>query len=239
MFTAGIWIGDAWVVVFVLFLLAFPDGRVEGRFDLFVIGMFALMAFPLELAWLLFFQTGGSPENALAVWPNDGVAGNVDSAQRALVVLASVVLAVTLMRRSVITGHRCEGLSGPSSSARPASSSGPTPWWRSASSGSSSRRRGRGDRRRVHRSPARRPGGHPPLSARALDRRRPFVECGPTRTSELRDALARTLRDPSLELAYWLRVPELSDLDGRSVELPRTGGTGDDDDRPNGARVAA
>ncbi len=38
---------------------------------------------------------------------------------------------------------------------------------------------------------------------------------------ELRDALARTLRDPSLELAYWL--PEFgayADLEGREVELP-------------------
>lgn len=40
----------------------------------------------------------------------------------------------------------------------------------------------------------------------------------------LRDALARTLRDPSLELAYWL--PEFgswSDLDGHSVALPEPG----------------
>ena len=99
LFTAGIWISDAWVVLFVVFLLAFPDGRINARFDLVVIGMFALMAFPLELAWLLFWTTGGSPENALAVWPNATVAGNVDSAQRSVVVLASVVLAITLARR--------------------------------------------------------------------------------------------------------------------------------------------
>jgi signal transduction histidine kinase len=40
----------------------------------------------------------------------------------------------------------------------------------------------------------------------------------------LRDALARALRDPSLELAYWL--PEFdswADLDGRSVVLPEHG----------------
>jgi signal transduction histidine kinase len=39
--------------------------------------------------------------------------------------------------------------------------------------------------------------------------------------ADLRDALARALRDPSLELAYWL--PEYAswgDLDGRAVELP-------------------
>ncbi len=42
--------------------------------------------------------------------------------------------------------------------------------------------------------------------------------------SKLRDALARALRDPSLELAYWL--PEYgswADLEGRPVELPSGG----------------
>jgi signal transduction histidine kinase len=44
---------------------------------------------------------------------------------------------------------------------------------------------------------------------------------GPT---ELREALARALRDPSLSLAYWL--PEFgsyADADGRAVELPEPG----------------
>jgi signal transduction histidine kinase len=58
---------------------------------------------------------------------------------------------------------------------------------------------------------------------------------------ELRDALARALRDPSLELVYWL--PEYgayADLDGRVADLPGPGSaravTGIDRD---GARVAA
>ncbi|MEZ0284868.1 MAG: sensor histidine kinase [Thermoleophilia bacterium] len=58
---------------------------------------------------------------------------------------------------------------------------------------------------------------------------------------ELRDALAAALRDPSLELAYWL--PEFdcyADLDGRVAEVPRPGSgravTVIDRD---GARVAA
>ena len=39
--------------------------------------------------------------------------------------------------------------------------------------------------------------------------------------AELRDALARALRDPSLELAYWLPdFGSYADLDGRPVELP-------------------
>jgi signal transduction histidine kinase len=59
--------------------------------------------------------------------------------------------------------------------------------------------------------------------------------------ADLRDALARALRDPSLTLAYWL--PEFgsyADLDGRAVSLPESG-----DARMvtfierNGARIAA
>jgi signal transduction histidine kinase len=42
--------------------------------------------------------------------------------------------------------------------------------------------------------------------------------------SQLRDAIARALRDPSLELAYWLpEYQSWADLDGREVELPTDG----------------
>jgi signal transduction histidine kinase len=57
---------------------------------------------------------------------------------------------------------------------------------------------------------------------------------------ELRDALAQALRDPSLELAYWLpQFRSWVDLDGRPLDLP------DESDRAttlieqDGARVAA
>jgi signal transduction histidine kinase len=40
-------------------------------------------------------------------------------------------------------------------------------------------------------------------------------------TADLRDSLARTLRDPSLTLAYWLpQFQSWADVDGRPVELP-------------------
>ncbi len=58
---------------------------------------------------------------------------------------------------------------------------------------------------------------------------------------DLRDALARALRDPSLTLAYWLpEFASYADLDGQPVELPETGGdraTTMIDDR-GGSRVA-
>lgn len=53
-----------------------------------------------------------------------------------------------------------------------------------------------------------------------------FLELrGEPAPGDLRDALARVLRDPSLELAYWLPAyGSYADLDGRAVELPATGG---------------
>ena len=50
------------------------------------------------------------------------------------------------------------------------------------------------------------------------------VELEHARPQELRDALARTLGDPALDVAFWL--PErgtYADADGRAVELPRDG----------------
>ena len=58
--------------------------------------------------------------------------------------------------------------------------------------------------------------------------------------ADLRDALARALRDPSLTLAYWL--PEFgcyADLDGRRVELPSEDGRATTLIDRDGAHVAA
>jgi signal transduction histidine kinase len=241
LFTWGIWLGDAWVVSFVLFLLASPDGRLKARFDLFVLGMFALMAFPLELAWLLFFETGESPENALLVWPNAGVADNVDSAQRALVVVASVVLAFTLARRWMVASPPLRRALVP------------------VLVGSAGILLGSVlvglDKFQIEFETARwlvlgMYVAIPLVVLGGILRSRLarstvadlFVELGAEpSSSELRDALARASGDPSLALAYWL--PEFgswADVDGRAMRLPT-----DAHDRAttmvdrNGERVAA
>ena len=224
LFTAGIWLADAWVVVFVCFLLAFPHGRLKPGFDLFVIGLFAVMAFPLELAWLLFLETGGSPENALVVWPNAGVAGNIDSAQRALVTVASVVLAFTLTRRWLLASPPLRRALVP------------------ILVGSVGILLGSVlvvlDKFQIHFEPVSWLvlgayiaiplvvlGGILRSRLARLTVADLFVELrAEPSPDELRDALARTLGDPSLTLAYWL--PEFeswSDFEGRSVQLPSEG----------------
>jgi signal transduction histidine kinase len=224
LFTAGVWIGDAWVVLFVGFLLAFPDGRLTSRFDLVVIGMFALMAFPLELAWLLFWTTGGSPENALATWPNAAVAGHIDSAQRTVAGAASVVLAITLtlrwlhasppLRRAlvpILVGSVGILLGSVLLVLDKFQIESPTAQWAVFVAYVSVPLVVLGGilRSRLARSTV----GDLFVELRA--------DPSPT---ELRDALARTLRDPSLSLAYWLpQFRSWSDLDGRPVELPAEG----------------
>jgi signal transduction histidine kinase len=241
LFTWGIWLGDAWIVSFVLFLLASPDGHLKARFDLYVVGMFAIMAFPLELVWLLFFETGESPENALLVWPNAGVADNVDSAQRALVVVASVVLAFTLARRWIVASAPLRRALMPVLVGSVGILLG------SVLVGL--------DKFQVEFETARWLVlsvyvAIPLVVLGGILRSRLarstvadlFVELrAEPSSSELRDALAGALGDPSLALAYWL--PEFgswADVDGRAMRPPTDG-----QDRAttmvdrNGERVAA
>jgi signal transduction histidine kinase len=241
LFTAGIWLSDAWVVVFVCFLLAFPHGRLKPGFDVFVIGLFALMAFPLELSWLLFLETGASPENALVVWPNAGVADNIDSAQRALVTVASVVLAITLTRRWIVASPPLRRALVPILVGSVGILLGSvavaldkfqiqfeTAMWLVLGA--------------YVAIPLVVLGGILRARLARLTVADLFVELrAEPSPDELRNALARALGDPSLELAYWLpQFQSWSDVEGRSVALPPEGG-----DRAttmidrNGAHVAA
>jgi len=220
LFTSGMWVGDAWVVLFVLFLLSFPHGRLTSRFDLGVIAMFAVMAVPLELLWLLFFDPGES-KNALLVWPNAGFAGHVDSAQRALTVTASVVLAVRLSRRWILASPPLRRALVPVLVGSAAILLG------SVLVGL--------DKFQVEFETARWLvlgayiaiplvvlGGifHSRLARSTVAEL--FIELREDPApADLRDVLAGALRDPSLTLAYWL--PEFgsyADHEGRRVELP-------------------
>ena len=221
LFTAGIWLSDAWVVVFVWFLLAFPQGRLRRGFNVFVIALFALMAFPLELAWLLFLEIGASPENALVVWPNAGVAGNIDSAQRALTTVASVVLAITLTRRWIVASPPLRRALVPILVGAVGVILGSvavaldkfqiqfeTPRWLVLGA--------------YVAIPLVVLGGILRARLARLTVADLFVELRAEPSPvDLRDALARALGDPSLELAYWL--PDYgcwADIDGRPIELP-------------------
>ena len=223
-FTAGIWLSDAWVVLFVLFLLSFPDGRLTTTIDFAIVAMFATVALPLELVWLLFFDPG-EPGNVLLVWSNADVAGYVDWVQRALIVTASVALAVTLSRRWLFASPPLRRALVPVLAGSAAILLGSVlvvlskfevdfeaaTWVVQGAMIAT-----------------------PLVILAGILRSRLawssvgdlFVELrADPEPAELRDALARALRDPSLVLAYW--VPQFgswADLNGRAMELPADGG---------------
>jgi signal transduction histidine kinase len=221
LFTAGIWISDAWIVLFVLFLLAFPDGRFTTSLDYAIVGMYVTVAFPLELIWLLCFDTGGSPQNALLVWPSADLAGSVDWVQRTLIVAASVALAVTLSMRWALASPPGRRTLAP------------------VLVGSAAILLGSVlvvlDKFEVEYAPARWLVhlafiAIPLVILTGILRSRLarssvgelLVELrGDPSPSELRDALSRALRDPSLVLAYWLPpFGSWADLEGRAINLP-------------------
>jgi signal transduction histidine kinase len=95
--TATIWLSDLWVVFFAFFLVSFPDGRLASWRDYALLAPFVAAVVPLELLWLLFLDLEG--QNVLLVWPHESVAGNIDWAQRVLLMLGSAAVTAVLARR--------------------------------------------------------------------------------------------------------------------------------------------
>jgi signal transduction histidine kinase len=97
-YTAGLWLTDLWAPAFALFLLSFPTGRVTSRADLAIVGIFLFVTVPLEFIWFLFLAVD-SGLNALGIAPNESAAHVIDTIQRDLISLGSVLLVIALGRR--------------------------------------------------------------------------------------------------------------------------------------------
>lgn len=97
-YTAGLWLTDLWAPAFALFLLSFPTGRLGSRAELAIVGVFLFVTVPLEFLWFLFLVLD-SGLNALGIAPNESAAHVIDTIQRDLISLGSVLLVVALGRR--------------------------------------------------------------------------------------------------------------------------------------------
>jgi signal transduction histidine kinase len=97
--TLGIWVANAWWLLFVLFLVSFPHGRLGSRTDWLLWTPFVVALGPLMLLWFLFWDLQETPGNAFLVWPNEGVADAIDWAQRIIIALGSLALTGVLARR--------------------------------------------------------------------------------------------------------------------------------------------
>jgi signal transduction histidine kinase len=95
--TAAILAQELWAPFFVALLLTLlTGGRLESRLDWLLVGAFVLALWILQVVWLLFYEQEG---NLLAVFPNADIADAVDKSQRSLAGLACVAVAVVVAAR--------------------------------------------------------------------------------------------------------------------------------------------
>jgi signal transduction histidine kinase len=78
--------------------LSFPTGRVTSRADLAIVGIFLFVTVPLEFIWFLFLALDNGL-NALGIAPNESAGHVIDTIQRDLISVGSVLLVIALGRR--------------------------------------------------------------------------------------------------------------------------------------------
>jgi signal transduction histidine kinase len=231
-FTLGTAVESVYLLGFVYLVLSFPTGRLRSKLDLGLIAAAVVLVSVVEVAWLLFADSRAQicsdcPHNAFEVTRNDSVAHGLLEGQRTVGVVLSVYTVVLLVRR-------WRRASAPERRA-----GAPVLWAGSAMFAA------------LAISVANDIFDHPLGSAPGWTRSVVFasipiavlavllqrrlargavaglvVELGEGATSvDLREALGRTLGDPSLELAYWVPASaRYVDSGGSPVELPQPGG---------------
>jgi signal transduction histidine kinase len=214
-------IGLVWQLVwnfgFVCLLLSFPHGRLFAL-DKTLAGVLLVVMLPMQVLWLLFYA---EPRNAFVLWPSETTADAIDTSQR--LIFFGVALAIL-----VLLGRRWLGASPPLRRTLAPVLAGslallvfsvyvaiqkfrPVPDSLLAAVFAAYTAvpvalLGTMLRARLARSS---------VADLLIELRAKPVG------ADLRDALARALRDPSLEIAYWVPASgRYVDAAGRPVELP-------------------
>ena len=229
--TLGSALSGLWTGLAICLLLVFPQGRLRSRIDRLLVGAIIVDTVVLQLIVLLFStttETGAA--NDFVVWPNDQVANLVGvGSQALLVVIAGTTLGLFAERWQSATPPLRRALT-------PVYLAGTVTMLLFGTTILVSRMSGaslpaQADIGRVLFSLSLTALAIVPLAFLAgLVRVRLarvavgelLVELRETRApGALRDALARVLHDPSLEIAYWLPDRQAYvGVDGRSTELP-------------------
>ena len=231
-FTVGTAVEDLYLVGFVYVILTFPSGRLDRRIDRWFFGAALFLSTVVEVVWLVFADSqhvfcDNCPRNELEISRHDELARALLNSQRILGVALSIATLVLLVRRwrRASSAHR--------------RAVAPVLWAGSGmfaalafSVANDTLGTPLGDAPAWTRSVAF--AAVPVALVAVLVQRRLargavaalVVELGerPQRL-DLRDAIARALGDPSLEVAYWL--PEGAryvDDQGVELELPNEGG---------------
>ena len=215
---------DTWVFFFVpLLLTLLSSGRLQSRLDRLLVASYAVPLVLLQVVWMLFADLDG--DNLLLAFPNENVAHVLDRIQRALLLCACAATVVVI-------GLRWRATSGPRRRALLPSLAGafallmfavllandlvsgtrsePLLWLTACSlvtvpaaflAGLLRSRLARGGLAELFRG------------IRTI------------RGADLEAALAKTVGDPDLRVAYWLAdYAAYADADGKPVTLPSAGG---------------
>jgi signal transduction histidine kinase len=228
--TLGLLFTDGWSVLFVILLLVFPHGRpVRARLDRLLILAFALPAVVLQLVWLLFLEqrrhlllkTGF--DNTFLVWPNAAVAQAIDKAQHVLFVLATVSLFLVSALRWLRATAPLRRVLVPVLAGGATMLSFAALLTIDLISGARSQLVLLLTYIVLATVPFAFLAGflRSRLARAAVGELLLELPDNPS-PGELRAALAKSLRDPSLTLAYWLpQFESWADVEGQPVELPR------------------
>jgi signal transduction histidine kinase len=220
-----------WEALVIYLLLAFPQGRLKSKLDRLLVGVTYFTTIVLQLAGLLFVETiSTGEENVFVVWPSERAAD-------LLAILSQALLVAVVGTVLGVFAERWQGASPPLRRAlAPVYVTGALTMLLFASTILVSRLSGaslpaQADIGRVLFSLSLIALAAVPLAFLAgLVRARIarltvgelLVELRQSRApGALREALARVLHDPSLEIAYWLPDQAVYvDVGGQAVELP-------------------
>ena len=103
-FAVAVILGNSFYAVLIHLLLAFPEGRLEGRRNKRLAGASYVVAVAMTLPWVLFFETPADgcercPENLLLIADERGVADLLAGIQSLLAVPLLIAVAVVVIRR--------------------------------------------------------------------------------------------------------------------------------------------
>ena len=229
-FTFGKALESVYLLGFVYLVLSFPTGRLRSKLERALIAAAVVIVTVVEIGWLLFADSrsqicAGCPGNAFEIARNDRIANGILQGQRTVGVVLSLFTVALLVRR-------WRRASAPERRA-----GAPVLWAGSAMFAALAFS--------VVNDIFNHPLGEGPAWAREvvfasipvavlavlLQRRLArgavaglVVELGGATSVELREALARALGDPSLELAYWVPASaRYVDAGGSPVQLPQPG----------------
>jgi hypothetical protein len=95
-------IGLVWQLVwsfgFVCLLLSFPQGKLPALAERVLAGVVLVVTLPMQVLWLLFYD---DPQNAFLVQPSESAAEAIDSSQRVIFFAVALAILVLLGRRWV------------------------------------------------------------------------------------------------------------------------------------------